>query len=660
MRHPTYPHLFTPIRIGNFEVANRICHVPTDISSANADGSVNQRVITYHEQVAKGGCGLIIVGASTPDRATGRPTVTCVSVDEDPMIPGLSELAEAMHRHGARCAVQVQHPGRQAAWPRKDLMSASDQLVDLPGSAGHEVVYAEAVAKGKSIRAMNAEEVYELVEKYAEGAWRVQQAGFDCVELHGAHGYLIGQFVSPEANRREDEYGGDTRRRARLFVELVQGIKKELGGEFPIICRMNGSDHIPGGLELDEAVEIAALLETAGADSVSISGGIHASRPYMIVPGMSVPRGCYVPYGEALKARLGIPVMTVGRINTPELAEEILAKGQADFICLSRALLADPFFPAKAAAGLVERIAPCIACNECLATIHRHKGIACTVNPMVSRELEFKHLLAREAPARRVAVVGGGVAGMSAAVTAASRGHEVHLFERDGALGGQLLLAYRPPHREELENALRYFEREVKRLGVTVHLNRLFTPEDARELKPDAIILATGAESRKPDVPGVGLPHVIMGWRVIAGLEETGRNCVIIGGGLVGMEVADYLAHRGKRVIMIARSAPLKKAVHADRVYFLDRIRDLGIEVLTHTQVREIGPDTVEVEPPNGWRRVLKDVDSVILCTGYGPRTEHHEALTALGVPVQLVGDVLGSRKFFEAIEEGTLAAITL
>ena len=161
-------------------------------------------------------------------------------------------------------------------------------------------------------------------------------------------------------------------------------------------------------------------------------------------------------------------------------------------------------------------------------------------------------------------------------------------------------------------------------------------------------------------MPGVGLPHVIMGWRVIAGLEETGRNCVIIGGGLVGMEVADYLAHRGKRVIMIARSAPLKKAVHADRVYFLDRIRDLGIEVLTHTQVREIGPDTVEVEPPNGWRRVLKDVDSVILCTGYGPRTEHHEALTALGVPVQLVGDVLGSRKFFEAIEEGTLAAITL
>jgi 2,4-dienoyl-CoA reductase-like NADH-dependent reductase (Old Yellow Enzyme family) len=218
MPHPTYPHLFTPIRIGNFEVQNRICHVPTDISSANADGSVNQRVITYHEQIAKGGCGFIIVGASTPDRATGRPTVTCISVDEDPMIPGLAELAEAMHRHGACCAVQIQHPGRQAAWPRTNLISASDQVVELPGSAGHEVVYAEGMAKGKSIRAMTVEEIYELVEKFAEGAWRVQQAGFDAVELHGAHGYLIAQFMSPFVNRRNDRFGGSFINRMRFVL----------------------------------------------------------------------------------------------------------------------------------------------------------------------------------------------------------------------------------------------------------------------------------------------------------------------------------------------------------------------------------------------------------------------------------------------------------
>jgi 2,4-dienoyl-CoA reductase-like NADH-dependent reductase (Old Yellow Enzyme family) len=186
MSETKYPSLFSPIRIGNFEVANRVCHVPTDISSANADGSVNQRVITYHEEVAKGGCGFIIIGASTPDKNTGRPTVTCVAVDEDPLIPGLAELAEAMHRHGAKAAVQIQHPGRQSAWPRKDLISATDMVVDIPGSAGHEVVYAEGQAKGKSIRAMTVEEIYDLVEKFAEGAWRVQEAGFDAVELHGA------------------------------------------------------------------------------------------------------------------------------------------------------------------------------------------------------------------------------------------------------------------------------------------------------------------------------------------------------------------------------------------------------------------------------------------------------------------------------------------
>ena len=441
---------------------------------------------------------------------------------------------------------------------------------------------------------------------------------------------------------------------------LVETIKRELGPEYPVICRMNGRDLVPGGLELDEAVEIGALLEAAGADSLSVSGGIHASRPYAIIPGMSVPRGCYVAYSEAFKRRLTVPIMTVGRINTPALAEEILAWGRADLICLSRALLADPHFPAKARSGRVDHIVPCIACNECIATVHRHKGIACTMNPMVSRELEFRRLLATRVTVKRVAVVGGGVAGMAAAITAAERGHTVHLFEADRVLGGHLRLAHLPPHREELENALRFFEREVERSAINVHLDHPFTVADAQDLRPDTIILATGAESRNPDIPGVDLPHVVTGWRIIAGLAQTGANCVVIGGGLVGMEAADYLAERGKRVVIVARSELLKKAVHADRVYFLDRLRELGIEVLTYTKVHEISPGAVTVEPPNGWRRALLDVDTVVLCTGYAPRTALATELADLGIPVHLVGDVQGSRKFFEAIEEGTLAAIAL
>ena len=227
MSESKYVNLFKPIKIGNFVAPNRICHVPTDISSANADGSVNQRVITYHEEIAKGGTGFIIVGASTPDKATGRPTVTCIAVDEDPLIPGLAELAEAMHRHGAKCAVQIQHPGRQSAWPRHDMISATDMVVDLPGSAGHEVVYAESKAKGKSIRAMSVEEIYDLIEKFAEGAWRVQQAGFDGVELHGAHGYLIAQFMSPYVNKRNDRFGGSFQSRMRFPLEIIARIQQK-------------------------------------------------------------------------------------------------------------------------------------------------------------------------------------------------------------------------------------------------------------------------------------------------------------------------------------------------------------------------------------------------------------------------------------------------
>jgi len=279
MPHPDYPHLFRPLRIGNFQVANRVCHVPTDISSANADGSVNERVIRYHEEIAKGGCGLIIVGASSPDKATGRPTVTCVCVDEDPLIPGLAELAEAMHRHGAHCAVQIQAPGRQAAWPRKNLLSASDQVIDIPGSAGHEVVYAEQLAAGKSIRAMTVEEIYELVEKFAEGAWRVQQAGFDCVELHGAHGYLIAQFMSPYVNKRHDRFGGSFLGRMRFVLEIIARIQRKCGRDFPIGVRYSGVEWVPGASRLSTSVPGSSKLRGRSWTRCTIRKAGTATRP---------------------------------------------------------------------------------------------------------------------------------------------------------------------------------------------------------------------------------------------------------------------------------------------------------------------------------------------------------------------------------------------
>ncbi|MCZ7657128.1 MAG: NAD(P)/FAD-dependent oxidoreductase [Xanthobacteraceae bacterium] len=643
-----FPHLFSPIALGALTLPNRVVFAATSSELADKDGFVHDDMAEYYAERARGGTGLIIVEATYVEQE-GKRLHHNAMLHEDRYIPGMRKIADAVHAAGAKVALQLNHGGRESI----PEISGSVPLAPSPVPSQFNAVGEPVMPKELTVA-----EIQRIVRRFTEAAARAREAGYDAIELHGAHGYLIGQFLSPEANRREDQYGHDLAGRTRFYIELIQAIKKELGQDYPVICRMNGRDHAPQGLELDDAVEIAAMLEAAGADSISVSGGIHSSRPYMIVPGMGVERGCYVHYSETMKRRVRVPVMTVGRINTPELAEEILEKSQADFICLSRPLIADPYFPAKAAAGKVEEIAPCIACNECLATIHRHKGIACTVNPMVSRELELKPLINSVPSRKRVAVVGGGAAGMSAAVTAAKRGHEVHLYETEGVLGGQLNLAHTPPHREEIENALRYFSAEVKRLKVDVRLNSSLGLEEARALKPDAIIVATGAASQMPALPGIDQPSVMVGWQVLAGREVPGDHCVVIGGGLVGVEVADYLAERNKQVVVVARSELLKKAVHADRVYFLDRIRNLDIEVFTHTDILEIGPDWVTIAPRNRMKRRLTGVDHVIFCTGYKPRREESAALETLGTPVYYVGDVLGSRKFFEAIEEGTLTAL--
>jgi 2,4-dienoyl-CoA reductase-like NADH-dependent reductase (Old Yellow Enzyme family)/thioredoxin reductase len=645
-----FPKLFAPGKIGSLELPNRVVFAATSSELADKDGFVGDDLVEYYAERARGGTGLIVVEATYIEQE-GKRLHHNAMLHDDCFISGLRKVVEAAHAEGAKMALQLNHGGRESI----PDVSGSVPLAPSPIPSQFTGVGDAVIPKELTVA-----EIDRIVERFAEAARRSRDAGFDAVELHGAHGYLIGEFLSPDSNKREDEYGGSVQRRAYFCVRLIEAIKARLGANYPVIVRMNGRDHVQHGLELDDAVEMAAMFEAAGADSISVSGGVHASRPYMVVPGMSVDRGCYVSYGDAIRKRVNVPVMVVGRINTPELAEQILEDGQADFICLSRALIADPYFPAKAKAGRAETIAPCIACNECIATVHRHKGLACTVNPMVSRELELKPLLALKPDSKRVVVIGSGAAGLSAAVTAARRGHDVHLFEKEAVVGGQLLLAHQPPHRGEIKNALRYFTSEIARLGIPVNLNRSFSADDARALKPEAIIVATGASPVQPDVPGSDLPHVLSGWRVIAGLEQTGQTCVVVGGGLVGIEVADYLADQGKKVVMIVRSEMLKKAVHADRVYYFDRVSELNIEVLSNMELLAVGPDWVEIKPEGRVRRTLHDIDSVIFCTGYVSRKIETDSLQGLGIPVHYAGDVGGPRKFFQAIEEGTLAALRI
>lgn len=683
MKHPEYPHLFSPIRIGNFEVANRICHVPTDISSAGSDGSVNERVVTYHEQIAKGGCGFIIVGASSPDKTTGRPTVTCVCVDEDPLIPGLSELAEAIHRHGGTCAVQVQHPGRQAAWPRKGLVSASDQLVELPGSAGHEVVYAEEVAVGKSIRAMTVDEIYELVEKFAEGAWRVQQAGFDAVELHGAHGYLLAQFMSPYVNKRNDRFGGSFINRMRVVLEIMARIKRKCGRDFPVGVRYSGEEWVEGARTLEESIKIAQLLEEHGAAFVDISAGIFEA-PAAVMDPMYYPQGWNTYAAEEVKKRVSVPVITSHTLRDPAYCEKILAEGRVDLVGLSRQMIADPYWANKAYAGKTKEIRKCISClvgcwQESLM-VKRH--MRCAINPAVGDE-RFLHLEPTDTP-QRVAILGGGPGGMEAARIATLRGHGATIFEETGELGGAILYCCTVPGKEKMRWYADWLRHEIERLDVEVCLNLSPALEALRQF--DVVIVATGGNVARPDIPGIDSSIVCTFEDVLrckevdcefypAGKEppvECGDTVLVWGDHFGAADSAEKLGTEGKKVYLVTEQSEFAgwmEPCHKD--VMMKRFaggNGEGLRSKTFAEPVTVIPDSTLVEIKDNGEATLMDhhfrkstvsVDSVVLASVESDDSLYVELLEA-GITAIKIGDKKRVRNLRAAVQEGANAGLTL
>jgi len=636
--------LFEPLSIGEMRLRNRIVMPPMVTSFGSSDGHVTEHAIGYYEERAKGGVGLIIVEATCVDSPIGKLSPYQLVIDDDSFIPGLSDLARAIQEHGAKSAIQLHHAGGNTSSAVTGLQPVGPSAVplqekDLP-------------------RELTLEEISEVTQRFARAAGRAKKAGFDGVEIHAAHGYLISQFLSSAFNKRQDDYGGSLANRARLLLEIIAATKEVVGQSYPVWCRVNGREYgIQGGITVEETQSVAQMVEEAGAVAVHVSAFALGADPRNLPPAAQ-PRGALVRFAEAVKSVVSIPVITVGRID-PLLGERILTEGRADLIAIGRGLLADPYLPQKAAAGRLEDIAPCIACGTCFVNINSQKdGMLCGVNPAVGNELEYA--IEPAVKSKKVAVIGGGPAGMEAARVAALRGHQVVLFEKAEELGGQLTIATVPPYKSEIANLTQYLATQVHKAGVKLELGKEATASEVQMITPDAVILATGVTPFIPEIPGIERENVVIAEDVLAGRARVGERAIVIGGELVGCETAEFLADAGKTVT-ITRRGPSMAAAVAPMIGqpLVGRLSAKGVTMLTGVKYEEVNDEGLVITTGDGEKRTIP-ADTIVLAAGSRPNTELIQQLGDSIPELYQVGDCVQPQGIREAIADGLRIARAL
>ena len=639
----SYDLLLAPGRIGALRVKNRMVCTAMVTQYCDEAGMPTEQYIRYHEEKARGGWGLQITEdyAITP---TGKTFSRLPGLWCDEQIPAHTEFVKRVHRAGGCIAAQLFHPGRETS-------SSVTGVAPVAPSAICEPSLSEAP------RELSREEIHGLVESFAAAARRAAQCGFDAVELHGAHGYLLGQFLSPASNKRSDEYGGTLRNRARFSVEVVQAVRNAVGPDFPIIYRLNVDDCIEGGLTVREAQTAARLLEGAGVDMLNCSQGVYASVD-AIIPSAATPRAAFAENAAAIKRVVGIPVSAVGRINDPDVAEALLASGACDFVSMGRASLADPHFPRKVREGRVEDIAQCVGCcRGCSGQNNRGQRVACVLNPYTGHEGTYDVTLV-EKP-KNVAVVGGGIAGCEAAIAAARRGHHVTLLERDAKLGGQWNLAAVPPGKQDYGSFVAWQVGQMRKLGVDVRLNCAATLDAVLALDPDSVIVATGSESWHPGIPG--LEECAVDARdVLSGAKNVSGAIAVLGGGLVGAETAALLAEAGNAVTIIEmRDELAPDAEPTPRKHLLADLNAHGAQIQLGARVIEVADGRVRIER-GGEEVLLGSFDAVVVAFGAKPRSMLATQLAALGVEVVTAGDARAVRDAFSDVREGFEAGLAI
>lgn len=639
--------LFSPIRIGTMEVGNRFVVPPMGTNLANPDGTVSEDLIAYWEARAKGGWGLLIVEIAGVD-PLGKAIPHQLGLWDDKFIPGYKKLVDTVHRYGAKIAVQIHHAGRQ---------TSSDIL------GGEEPVAPSAVpcfVSQETPRELTTEEVYQLIEKFGDAAARAREAGFDAVEIHGAHGYMVAQFMSQHTNKRVDEFGGSLYNRMRFPVEVIRDVRRKVGGSFPIIFRMSADERIVDGRKIEESKAVASIVEDAGVDAVHVSTGVYGSMQY-IVPPPDVSPGFILPDAGEIKKAVSIPVIGVGRINDPVLAKQAIQTGQADLLAWGRQSLADPDLPNKVAAGRLKEIQPCIACNQgCIGYIFDPNKMKCSclVNPFCGREYKMK--IEPAAQSRKIVIVGGGPGGLEAAWIAAARGHKVVLFEKEQSPGGQFRVGAIAPAKQDLTKAINYYTYMGEKYGVDFRFGTQADAEEVLAEKPDVVILATGGEPSIPDIPGIDNHQVATANDVLLGKIDVGKKVLIIGGGLVGSETADFLGEHGHEVTLVEALPEIAEDVQESVKHFLLlRLKRHEVRIETNTKVKEILQNGVKVEK-DGQESQLTGYNNIIIAVGAKPVNDLKPQLEGKVPELHVIGDASEPRKAIDAIEEGASLAIKI